>query len=125
MNNIIKIGIVEDHEGYRNAIVNFLSEKKEFNVVFELPDGHNVLEAITKYAPDIILLDMHMPNVDGLTTIDEIRAHYPNQKIIVVSNSITPYTASYIPPLDVQAMLPKNINAGVLKEKIIEVFKMA
>lgn len=79
----IKVAIADDHRLFRMAIVNGLSAYQEINIVFEAEDGIDLLEKFKANPVDVILLDMEMPKMDGMTALKEIRKIDQEVKIII------------------------------------------
>jgi DNA-binding NarL/FixJ family response regulator len=87
MNGSTRILIGDDHEHARQAIRLILEREKRFQVVGEAQTGPEVLEATERVNPDLILLDIHMPEMDGLETTRLIKERFPSVKIIIVTVS--------------------------------------
>jgi NarL family two-component system response regulator LiaR len=64
--NRISILIVDDHEVVRNGIRSYIETVKEFQVVGEAASGEDALKLVSDYIPDIVLLDLIMPGMDGV-----------------------------------------------------------
>ena len=84
--NKIKILIADDIEETRNVIKKILNlEKEQFEVVGEAENGEKVLELIPKARPDIVLMDINMPLVNGLEATEKISEEYPWVIVIILS----------------------------------------
>ena len=82
----LKVLIADDHELMVEAVRIALSqEKDEFEVVATTSRGTQVLPLITQTAPDIVLLDLRMPGMDGLACLEQIRKRHPIVKTVVLS----------------------------------------
>jgi two-component system, NarL family, response regulator len=82
----LKVLIADDHELMVEAVRIALSqEKDEFEVVATTSRGTQVLPLITQTAPDIVLLDLRMPGMDGLACLEQIRKRHPLVKTVVLS----------------------------------------
>jgi len=79
------IVIAEDHTILREGLQALLSGKKEFNVVGEAKDGREAIHSVEENKPDIILLDLSMPRMNGLEAIQEIKKRSANTKILVLT----------------------------------------
>lgn len=82
-----RIVVVDDHALFRRGLVGLLSEMPEFEVVGEAADGHEVLELINRTNPDLILLDVNMPVMDGIATVQALRQNGQTVKIIMLTIS--------------------------------------
>jgi len=85
MNNL-KIFIADDHQILIDGIISFFNELHGFEVIGHANDGVNLLRDIATNIPDIILLDLNMPKLDGIATLKKLKENYPNIKVIILSN---------------------------------------
>jgi len=84
--SIIKIAVVDDHKLFREGLVSLLSKSnKQFKVIWEASDGKNFLEKLKTEFPDIVLMDISMPEMDGIEATITAIAHYPEIRIIALS----------------------------------------
>ncbi|MFQ5924809.1 MAG: response regulator, partial [Dehalococcoidia bacterium] len=83
-----KIGvlIVDDHPVVREGLRSFLQLQKDMQVVGEAADGVEALEKVGELVPDVVLIDLVMPNMDGITTIRQIRALSPSSRVLVLTS---------------------------------------
>ena len=84
-NNRVSILIVDDHEVVRNGIRSYLETLTQFNVVGEAASGEEALKLVSEHIPDIVLLDLIMPGMDGVETTRLIKSQRPQVKIIALS----------------------------------------
>jgi DNA-binding NarL/FixJ family response regulator len=84
-NHIIKIAIADDHQVFREGLSFILSKNESFKILFDVADGKELLEKLRFYQPDVVLLDIRMPNIDGVQATKEIRADFPRTKIIILT----------------------------------------
>ena len=85
MSDQIHIGIAEDHDLVRQGLVNLLRIHKRINVLFDVPNGKELLEKLKAERPHVLLLDMEMPVMKGQEVLERISVKYPKVKVIVVS----------------------------------------
>lgn len=76
-NSTIKVLIVDDSAVVRSVLSHLLSEAKSIVVVGGAKDPYEARELIIKYRPDVIILDIEMPRMDGLTFLKKLQEHYP------------------------------------------------
>ena len=76
--------VVDDTAFMRMTLKNIL-EKKNYEVVAEAEDGKQAIDLYQQHTPDLVTMDITMPNMDGLTAIKEILGKDPQAKVIVVS----------------------------------------
>ena len=82
---MIKIVIADDHRMVREGLKQLLELDENFCVVAEASDGFECLNMVNKLNPDIILLDINMPNLDGLQTIKIMRQQNMKHKVIMLT----------------------------------------
>jgi DNA-binding NarL/FixJ family response regulator len=81
----IKLAIAEDYKPFRHRIVEVLNQEVDFEVVLQADNGKELLENLETMQPDIVLMDIRMPVMDGIEATDKIRRAYPQIKIIAFS----------------------------------------
>jgi DNA-binding NarL/FixJ family response regulator len=88
MESIKPIGVfvVEDHPVVRLGLRTMLESEEGIAVVGMAASGIEAIELVPKVAPDIVLMDLRMPGLDGVQTITALRARDPNIKIVVLTN---------------------------------------
>lgn len=83
----ISIAIADDHPIFRDGLRKLLALEEDFRVVAEARDGKEVLEILQKQEPDILLLDLKMPGLDGLATLQRLQAQKTRTRVIVLTAS--------------------------------------
>jgi len=81
----IRVLVVEDHTIVRDGLVALLREEPDVEVVGQVGNGRQGVEQWRKHRPDITLMDLKMPGMDGVTAIEQIRALDPGARIIVLT----------------------------------------
>jgi len=84
-NNNIKVIIADDHVLFRQGVKTARSVKKDVELIAEADNGMQLLNLLKHMEPDVILLDIQMPIMDGIATLPEIRKLYPQVKVIILS----------------------------------------
>src|ERR1044072_3921021 len=82
---VIKVAIADDHALFRAGVKTSLSTKKDVELIAEADNGMQLLNLLRHIEPDIILLDIQMPIMDGIQTLPEIRKLRPEAKVIILS----------------------------------------
>jgi two-component system, NarL family, response regulator LiaR len=86
---IIRVLITDDHAVVRQGIRAFLTTKPGIVVVGEASNGVEAVQAASELQPDVILMDLLMPDMDGITAIGHIRAVQPSARILVLTSFAT------------------------------------
>ena len=85
-NTPIKVMIVDDHPIVRDGIVNLTLIHDDIELVGKASDGLDLLDQLQEVVPDVILMDMVMPRMDGLETTRAVLDRYPKVKIIAITS---------------------------------------
>lgn len=81
----IKIVIADDYKIYREGLKVGLSADADLEVISEADNGEDLLKALETITPDVIIMDLKMPIMDGMEATKIVRKKYPNMKVLVVS----------------------------------------
>ena len=82
---MINIVIAEDHQSLIDGIKLFLDYETDINVVGEANDGERLLEIVRLKKPDVVLTDIRMPKMDGITATRQLKKEFPECKVIAFS----------------------------------------
>lgn len=82
---MIKVLIADDQELIRSSIQIILEANPKFKVTATVADGEEVLDAIKKERPDVILMDVRMPKMDGTVCTKYVKSKYPEIKVIILT----------------------------------------
>ena len=85
MAKTIKVLIADDHTVVRSGIAAILSYESDLTVVGEASNGEEALKVLETVTPDLVTLDITMPVMDGLETLNNIKEKYPSLKVIMIS----------------------------------------
>lgn len=83
----LRILLVDDHTLFRKGLVSLLQQRKDFLVVGEASDGLLAIKAARSIQPDIILMDIHMPRLNGLEALKQIKEKNPAMRIVMLTVS--------------------------------------
>ncbi len=100
--NSIRVLLVDDHDMVRQGLAVFLDAFDDLELVGEASDGADALIQCGKTLPDVILMDLMMPGVDGLTAIQNIRREHPKIRIIALTS------------FQNEELVPKALQAGAI-----------
>jgi len=117
MSNKHKIIIAEDHTILREGLRALLSSNPELEIVGDAKDGQEAIRSVEKLKPNLVLMDLSMPRMNGLDAIREIKKRSPETKILVLT---VHKTEEYI-----QATLQSGADGYVLKDSTHEELGMA
>jgi len=86
-NEIQKIGIllVEDHRLVREGFANMLRQREDFDVVGEAANAEDALDLIRKHQPDVVLMDIKLPGINGIEATKQIKEEFPDVEVIMLS----------------------------------------
>lgn len=109
---MIRIVIAEDQQMLRGAFASLLKFETDMEVLAEVPDGQQAWEAIQRHQPDVCVLDIEMPLIDGLALAEHIRHAGLPCKIMIVTTFARP---GYL-----QKAIEAQVNGYLLKDEPIE-----
>jgi len=116
--DIIKVAITDDHVLYRAGVKNAMGMKKDIQVIFEADNGMHLLNMLKTIQPDVILLDVQMPIMDGIATLPEVKRLYPDIKIIMLTMHDEHTMITKLMELGANSYLTKNSDSEVIYEAI-------
>ncbi len=85
MSEPIRILIADDHEVVREGLRLILEAEDDFVVVGEAADGREAIELVNSLKPQVVLMDLRMPGMDGLTAIKHLRQQWPDLNIVILT----------------------------------------
>lgn len=85
MTDPIKVIIVDDHPLFRQGLRDVLETNPSMNVVGEAADGEVAIEIVNEIKPDVVLMDINLPTINGLQVTRRIKNQLPNCKVIVIT----------------------------------------
>ncbi len=81
----VKVLLADDFEGFRHSLRMFLKSQPGFEVVGEAVDGNDALEKARDLRPDLVLMDLEMPNRDGFDATRDIKERFPEVRVAILS----------------------------------------
>jgi DNA-binding NarL/FixJ family response regulator len=115
---VINVIIADDHVLYKAAVKNALSSKKDIKVIAEADNGSHLLNLLKAVKPDVILLDIQMPIMDGIAVLPEIKKLYPNIRIIMLTMMDDQNMKRKLMELGANSYLIKTSDSEVIYEAI-------
>ncbi|HEZ3227022.1 TPA: response regulator transcription factor [Neisseria meningitidis] len=114
----IKIILIDDHTLFRSGIKSLLSRQHDFEVIGEAADGLSGIKMINRLQPDVVLLDLDMPGMNGREALSQIISINPQQAVIMLTVSEDNDGLTECMRIGARGYLLKNINADFLLESI-------
>ena len=118
LNEPIRVIIADDHVLYRAGVKTALSAKKDVNVVAEADNGMHLLNLIKNVPADVILLDIQMPIMDGITALPEIKKICPDTKVIMLTMMDDHSMITKLMELGANSYLTKTSDSEIIYEAI-------
>lgn len=83
--NLMKVMIVDDNQRFLDSMIFLLSSKKEFQRIMTANNGREALEYYNQDRPDLVLMDIEMPGINGLETVKKMMWIHPSVKFIAIT----------------------------------------
>lgn len=120
----VRVVIVEDHVMFREVLRKVCAVDLKLKVAGEAGDGRTAVQMVRDLKPDLVLLDLHLPNLDGFGVAEAIHEHSPETRILVLSSHCDEYTVFRAERAGVQGFVDKNTNSvATLKDAIAAVIQ--
>ena len=120
---MIYVMIADDHSMVREGIKALLELDGDIKVIEEAVDGNDCLDKLKKVKPDVLLLDINMPNLNGIDVLKNIRSHKMNVKVLVLTvHNEVEYLMKAI-DIGVEGYILKDSESSELKNAIYEICK--
>jgi DNA-binding NarL/FixJ family response regulator len=106
--------VVDDHALVRTGVANIISNEPDLQVIAEAANGAEAVDAFERYRPDVTLLDLRMPVMEGVEAVRQIRLREPNAKVIVLTTYDTDEDITRALKAGAKAYILKDISAAAL-----------
>ena len=116
---VIKIAIADDHKIFRDGIKMALSAKENLKMIWEAEDGKDLMHKIDIKKPDVLLMDIRMPEIDGINAISMLRKEHDDVKIIVLTMYDDQQMISKMMEMGANAYLTKTTDPDEIYEAIL------
>lgn len=117
----IKIAIADDYKIFREGLKVGLSADENFEVIFEADNGEDLLKALETATPDVIIMDLKMPIMDGMEATKEVRKKYPAIKVLVVTMYDDDKFIIHLMEIGANGYLLKNTEPDEIRKSIYSV----
>jgi two-component system, NarL family, response regulator DegU len=114
----IRVAIADDHTIFRRGVVSILRNNEDFDVVYEASNGQELMDGIPVYNPQVVLMDLNMPVLDGIRATTKIKGVYPDLKIIIISMHDEDHFVSHLMELGANGYLLKDAHPDEVEKAI-------
>jgi DNA-binding NarL/FixJ family response regulator len=111
---MMRIVVADDHEIFRESISSLLASKEGFDVVATCKNGLEALKAVEEHQPDLVLMDVRMPAIDGIKATETIKKDNPTVKVLGLSMSDD--------PTDISGMMEAGADGYIFKKSDVSEF---
>ncbi|HEU0109774.1 MAG TPA: response regulator transcription factor [Flavisolibacter sp.] len=118
LDTVIKVAIADDHALFRTGVKTSLSSRKDIQMIAEAENGMQLMNLLKHIKPDVVLLDIHMPIMDGYTTLPEIKKLYPEIKVIMLSMNNDPSIITKMMEVGANSYLTKESDSETIYQAI-------
>ncbi|MBC8033934.1 MAG: response regulator transcription factor [Chitinophagaceae bacterium] len=122
-NPLIRVAIADDHARYRAGIRHVLSLKQEIQIATEASQGQELLDSLEHSDVDVVLLDIRMPVLDGVSTLPLLRRWYPEVKVIMLSMYHEHHQMNELMLLGASAYLSKSADPEIIYQTIVSLYE--
>jgi NarL family two-component system response regulator LiaR len=119
-NQVIRVLLVDDHQLLRMGLAIFLGNIDDMQVVGEAANGQEAVELTQRLHPDVVLMDLGMPVMDGMTATAIIVRNHPHTRVIILTSTFSDEREKEALNVGAYNYLKKNISADVLADAIRE-----
>jgi DNA-binding NarL/FixJ family response regulator len=117
----IRVLIADDERAFRDALRPLIEHQPELTVVAEAGDGLAAIELVDELEPDAVVIDLHMPLVDGVTAVARMRKDHPALCLIALTGDSAPELHEAVTDAGADAVLLKADLVGTLVERLAAV----
>lgn len=111
----IRIALVDDQKLFRGGLRMILSDREDFNVVFEAGNGKQFFERLAFEPVDVVILDVEMPVMDGIETLTLIKEKYPDLHVIMLTMHDSERLINHLMQLGASGFLLKDENPEIVR----------
>ena len=119
MEKIIHIALADDHKIYRDGIRMSLKIHEHIRIIWDAEDGKDMLHKLKMKLPDLLIMDINMPETDGIKALQLIRKEYEDLKVIILSMYNDSETVTRMMEYGANAYLTKTADAEEIYQAII------
>jgi DNA-binding NarL/FixJ family response regulator len=113
-----KIILADDHQFLLDGLKTVLNDIPSLEIAATAQNGFELMDAVAKIHPQLVILDLNMPGYDGLQCLQKIKTNYSRVKVLILTNYMQPELVEEVKKMDADGFLNKNSSAAELKESI-------
>lgn len=121
--NVIKVAIADDHQIFRKGVILSLRPYTNIKFILEADNGNELLTGLKTDIPDVVLMDLRMPQKDGIETTKIINKQYPNVFVLVLSMYEDERFVSHLMENGANGYLLKNAEPQEIRKAIMDVYE--
>lgn len=124
MKNLIKIALADDHTLFRKALADMIGSMEQFDVIYDAADGAELILKLRESPtlPDICILDIGMPKMDGYDTLKYIKKAWPDIKVLVISIYKNEFTILKVFRAGANGYMTKDSDPQELKKALLSIY---
>jgi DNA-binding NarL/FixJ family response regulator len=107
----IRVLVADDHPIVRSGLAGVIGQQPELTLVGEAANGREALERFREHRPDVVLMDLRMPDMDGVSAIGAIRAEFPDARILALT--------TYEGDVDIHRALEAGARGYLIKDMLL------
>jgi DNA-binding NarL/FixJ family response regulator len=119
----LRILVADDHPLILGAVRRAFEQGNEFEIVAEVTSGAAVVPQVARTRPDVVLLDVNMPGIDGATCLERLRANHPDLDVVMFSASRDPATVERVRKAGARGFVVKTLGSAELATIICELLE--
>lgn len=116
-----KIILADDHQFLLDGIITVLKDLPGVEIVATAQNGFELMDAVVKEHPSLVILDLNMPGYDGMQCLQKIKANHPGVKVMILTNYNQPTLVEEVKKLKADGYLIKNSTAAELKVAVVKI----
>ena len=120
---VIRVAIADDHTLFRTGVKTSLNSRSDIQLVAEAENGMQLLNLLRHIKPDVILLDIQMPIMDGLATLPEVKKLYPDVKVIMLSMHNDHSMITKMMEIGANSYLTKDSDSEIIYQAIVTCYE--
>ncbi|GGH06037.1 DNA-binding response regulator [Sphingobacterium alkalisoli] len=118
-----QIFVVDDHQLFLDGMIRILEDEADFAIAAFFNNGNEVLHALNRTIPDLIILDVQMSGIDGISLCEEVKRRFPEIKVLFISMFEQSNVILNCKTAGAEGFLPKTSDAAIVKDTIRKIIR--